>query len=133
VKNTVHINRFKPFLTRTIKPPTPEQLHELLQNIDPVHPVEDLIPDDIPPNIIDNPKPELPVEAQQSTSTHRDSKQTTMTIPPNPDEDSFIVDKVVGKRQKADGSWEYSLKWKGVSSAHNTCEPYENLNSTLKK
>jgi hypothetical protein len=57
----------------------------------------------------------------------------TITIPPNPDEESFIVEKVLGKRQKADGSWEYLLKWKGFSNAHNTYEPYENLNFTLKK
>jgi hypothetical protein len=133
----VHVNRFKPFISRAIKPPTPEKLQELLQiqNTDIVHPVEDLIPEDIPANIADDPIPDPPLDIQQPTTAHqnksRHKKNKTLTT--SVDEDAFIVEKVLGKKQKPDGTWEYLLKWKGFSNAHNTYEPYENLNETLQQ
>jgi hypothetical protein len=135
LKNTVHVNRFKPFISRGIKPPTPEKLHELLQNSDIIHPVEDIIPEDIPANIVSDPNLDLSVEEQQPVTTHQNKrlKKNSKTLKTSIDEDAFIVEKVLGKKQKSDGSWEYLLKWKGFSNAHNTYEPYENLNETLQK
>jgi hypothetical protein len=67
-----------------------------------------------------------PTTANQNKTRQKKNKTTTSV-----DEDAFIVEKVLGKKQKPDGTWEYLLKWKGFSNAHNTYEPYENLNETL--
>jgi hypothetical protein len=34
LKNPIHMNRFKPFISRLIKPPTPDELTELLMSKD---------------------------------------------------------------------------------------------------
>jgi hypothetical protein len=137
LKNTVHVNRFKPFISRAIKPPAPDKLYELLQNVDDVHPVEDLIPEDIPANIAAEPIQDPALDEQQPTTAHQNKtrlkQNNKKTLTTSDDEDAFIVEKVLGKRQKADNTWEYLLKWKGFSNAHNTYEPYENLNETLQK
>jgi hypothetical protein len=160
LKNPIHMNRFKPFISRNIKPPTPDELTELLMSKD-VEPedVNSLIPGDIPSvlsNIVDSEG--APTTAENSIphpSTTLPS--TTDVLPPNdldvtvePEEDSYqsplpedstttkdttpeyVVEKVLAYRVNAKGVKEYLLKWKGYSDSDNSWEPYDNLNAALR-
>jgi len=42
-------------------------------------------------------------------------------------EEEFIVEKILKKRKKPNGKWEYFLKWSGFDDSYNTWEPKENM------
>ncbi len=44
------------------------------------------------------------------------------------DEQSYHVEKIVGKRVNAHGVTEYLVKWKNFASIHNSWEPIKNFN-----
>jgi hypothetical protein len=160
LKNLIHMNRFKPFISRNIKPPTPDELTEILMSKD-VEPedVNSLIPGDIPSALSDI----VDSEGMPTTTEHpiphpsNTLPSTTDVLSPNdldvtvePEEDSYqsplpedtgttdvttpeyIVEKVLAYRVYAKGVKEYLLKWKGYSDSDNSWEPYDNLNDALK-
>jgi hypothetical protein len=161
LKNPIHMNRFKPFISRLVKPPTPDKLTELLMSKD-VEPedINSLIPGDIP-SVLSN-----VTDSEDTVNTPVTSTSQPSSIPLNPtatpfpddldvsqeleDDDShqaslpnpntttevttpeYIVDKVLAYRVNTKGAKEYLLKWKGYSDSDNSWEPYENLNAALK-
>jgi hypothetical protein len=80
LKNPIHMNRFKPFISRSIKPPTPDELTELLMSKD-AEPedVDLLIPGDIPSvlsNVVDT--ADTPATAQGTAQTSTTQSPTTL-------------------------------------------------------
>jgi hypothetical protein len=161
LKNPIHMNRFKPFISRLIKPPTPDELTELLMSKD-VEPedVNSLIPGDIPSvlcNVTDSAdtpttaKDSIPhptIALPNSTATplpgdldiSNELEESDSCPPPLPNHSTttevttpeYIVEKVLAYRVNAKGVNEYLLKWKGYSDSDNSWEPYDNLNAALK-
>jgi hypothetical protein len=161
LKNPIHMNLFKPFISRLIKPPTPDELTELLMSKD-VEPEDcnSLIPGDIPSvlsNVADS--EDTPTTAKDSTpySTIALPNSTATPLPDNLDVSNepeeadlyqsplpnhnttievttpeYIVEKVLAYRVNAKGAKEYLLKWKGYSDSDNSWEPYDNMNAALK-
>jgi hypothetical protein len=152
LKSPIHVNRLKPFISRAIKPPTPDELSELLMSKD-VEPEDEsaVIPGDhpvIPLNVVGPSDAPDPVEGQSSSSqghTHSSTLLSEVDTPNLPiqsednleeedkEEPLYIVEKVIAYRYSPTGSKEYLLKWKGYKEQDNSWEPYENLNRELQK
>jgi hypothetical protein len=70
------MNRFKPFISRNIKPPTPDELTELLmsKNVEPED-VNSLIPGDIPSVLSDI------VDSEGTSAAENPTPQPSNTLP----------------------------------------------------
>jgi hypothetical protein len=154
LKNPIHVNRLKPFISRTIKPPTPDELSELLMS-------KNVIPEDIS-SLIPGDIPSIPLNVVGDTGNTKLDEQEALEVPQNPpqtatdnivdtvlptvsappvsvnlqeekeeDEPLYIVEKVLAYRVRPDGQKEYLLKWRGYSDEENSWEPYGNLNEVL--
>jgi hypothetical protein len=99
LRNPIHMNRFKPFISRNIKPPTPDELTELLmsENVEPED-VNSLIPGDIPSvlsNVVDSEG--TPITAENPNPQPTTALPNPTDVPPlndidvteEPEEDSY--------------------------------------------
>jgi hypothetical protein len=83
LKSHIHVNRLKPFISRAIKPPTPDELSELLMSKD-VEPEDEsaLIPGDnpvIPLNVVGSSDTPDYVEGQSDRSQGHTQSSTLLS------------------------------------------------------
>jgi hypothetical protein len=144
LKNPIHVNRFKPFVSRTLKPPTPDELLQLVNSQEEEITLDDIIPEDRP-IINDNDTPTNDKNETNLTdldNTHEEQPDknidTKDKLPDNDhadislnQSDVYEVEKVIKGRYKKNGSVEYLVHWKGYSEKDRTWEPVDNLNQAI--
>jgi ribosomal protein L21E len=125
LKNPVHVNRLKKYVLRQLKPPTPEELEEALQ--DEVTEIDDMI-------YVDRPKQRQEQEIEsEMENRENESENETAEIDKNDDEQvEYLVEQVLKGRKLRGAKMEYLIRWKGYGPEHDTWEPETHLNDFLK-
>jgi ribosomal protein L21E len=125
LKNAVHVNRLKKYISRQLKPPTPEELEEALQ--DEVTEIDDMIH-------VDRPKQRQEQEIESEIENRENESETEATETNNNDDETveYLVEQVLKGRKLRGGKMEYLIRWKGYGPEHDTWEPETHLNDFLK-
>jgi hypothetical protein len=96
LKNAVHVNRLKKYISRQLKPPTPEELEEALQ--DEVTEIEDMIQ-------VDRPKQRREQEIQSEIENRENESETETAETDNNDDEpvEYLVKQVLKGRKLRGG------------------------------
>jgi ribosomal protein L21E len=125
LKNAVHVNRLKPYISRQLKPPTPEELEEALR--EEVTEIEDMIYADRPRS-----RQEQETKSEIENRENESETETTETNNNNDETEEYLVEQVLKGRKLRGRKMEYLIRWKGYGPEHDTWEPESHLNDFLK-